>query len=298
MEWRQFVMNLETLPADRVEVVFARHGAEAITFSDAGDGAILEPGPGETPLWNDVRITGLFPAAADLDGLRADLLHSFGLDRLPENRVEVLEDRAWEREWLKDFHPMQFGKRLWVCPGESAVDAVGAVVVHLDPGLAFGSGTHPTTALCLEWLEGLDLTNRRVLDFGCGSGILSIASLLLGAATATALDIDPQAITASRQNALHNDVARKLVTTMDVAALEDEYDVVVANILAAPLIRHARAICDHLGSGGKIALSGIMENQTEEVAAAYRNWIAFEPPAVRGSWVRLAGEKRHVYAMP
>jgi ribosomal protein L11 methyltransferase len=291
MQWCQFVMNLETLPADRVEEVFQRHGAQAVTFTDAGEDAILEPEPGETPLWRQARITGLFSANADVDGLRADILRSLELEALPDNHVEVLEDRAWEREWLRDFHPMQFGKRLWVCPGDFSIAADDAVIVHLDPGLAFGSGTHPTTALCLEWLEGLDLTDRRVLDFGCGSGILSIAALLLGAATATGLDIDPQAITASRQNALRNGVDDKLVTTVDVAGLEGEYDVVVANILAAPLIRNARTICKHLGSGGRIALSGILDNQAEAVTAAYREWIVFEPPAVRSPWKRLTGTR-------
>lgn len=304
MEWRQFVMNLGGLPPDGVEEVFARHGAQAITFTDAGDTPVLEPGPGETPLWSEARITGLFSACADFDELRADLLHSFLLARLPENHVETLQDRVWEREWLKDFRPMQVGKRLWVCPGDFSVDASDAIVVHLDPGLAFGTGKHPTTAMCLEWLDGLDLGNRRVLDFGCGSGILSVASLLLGAAAVTALDIDPQAITATRQNAGRNGVGARLSTTLDVTALEAEYDVVVANILATPLIRHARTICERLVGGGALALSGIIDSQTDTVAAAYENWIEFDPPAVRPPWARLSGtrirgtETPHVHTMP
>jgi len=291
MEWRQFVMNLEALPAGGVEEVFKRHGAEAITFSDAGDDPVLEPPPGETPLWSKVRITGLFGAAADLDGLRADLLRSFQLARLPEHRVETLEDRVWEREWLKDFRPMRFGRRLWVCPGGFQVDAEDAVIVHLDPGLAFGTGTHPTTALCLEWLESQDLTAKRVLDFGCGSGILSIASLKLGASSVTAVDIDPQAITASRQNARRNEVDEHLVTTLDASDLGAEYEVAVANILATPLIRHARTICEHLVHDGTIALSGITDQQTAIVADAYRDLIDFDPPVVRAPWARLTGRR-------
>ena len=284
-------MNLGALPPDGVEHVFVRHGAQAITLSDAGDIPVLEPGPGETPLWSEARITGLFPESADLDGLRRDLLQSFMLARLPENRVEVLEDRAWEREWLKDFRPMQFGKRLWVCPGDFRVDARDAVVVHLDPGLAFGTGTHPTTALCLEWLDGLDLEGRRVLDFGCGSGILSIAALLLGAATVTALDIDPQAISASRSNAERNGVDTRLKTTLELTEFDVAYDVVVANVLATPLIRHARTICERLVDGGAIALSGLFDSQVETVAEGYADWIDFEPPAVRDSWARLSGSR-------
>jgi ribosomal protein L11 methyltransferase len=186
---------------------------------------------------------------------------------------------------------MKFGNRLWVCPGDSSARGDDAIVVHLDPGLAFGTGTHPTTALCLEWLDGLDLGNKRVLDFGCGSGILSIASLLLGAAAATALDIDPQAITASRQNAERNGVHRRLKTTLDMTALEAEYDIIVANILATPLIRCAGTICERLADGGAVALSGIIDSQTEVVADAYRHCIEFEPPAVRAPWARLSGTK-------
>jgi len=283
-------MNLEAMPPGDVEEVFARNGAEAITLSNAGDDPVLEPGPGETPLWSEVRITGLFAASADLDALRDDLLRSFHLTRLPEHRVEALEDRVWEREWLKDFRPMRFGRRLWVCPGGFEVDAEDAVVVHLDPGLAFGTGTHPTTALCLEWLESQDLDGRRVLDFGCGSGILSIASLKLGASSVVAVDIDPQAITATRRNALQNKVGG-LETTLDTEHLHFECDVVVANVLAAPLIRHAGTICRHLVRGGTIALSGITDEQTAAVAVAYRDLIVFDPPAIRAPWARLTGRR-------
>lgn len=283
-------MNLEALPPGDVEEVFARNGAEAITLSNAGDDPVLEPGPGETPLWSEVRITGLFAVSADLDALRDDLLRSFRLTRLPDHRVEALEDRVWEREWLKDFRPMRFGRRLWVCPAGFEVDAEEAVVVRLDPGLAFGTGTHPTTALCLEWLESQDLDGRRVLDFGCGSGILSIASLKLGASSVVAVDIDPQAITATRRNALQNEVGN-LETTLDAEDLHTECDVVVANILAAPLIRHAGTICRHLVRGGTIALSGITDEQTAAVADAYRDLIVFDPPVIRAPWARLSGRR-------
>ena len=291
MEWRQFVMNLGTMPAERVEEVFARHGAQAVTLSDAGDSPVLEPGPGETPLWGEVRISGLFSASANFDALRSDLLRSFQLTRLPEHRIDTLEDRVWEREWLKDFRPMQFGRRLWICPGTYDVEAQNAVVVHLDPGLAFGTGTHPTTALCLEWLDGLDLAGRRVLDYGCGSGILSVAALMLGARSVTAVDIDPQAITATRQNAERNDVAGRLKTMLGADELDAGYDVVVANILATPLIRHAGRICEGLVPGGAIALSGILEQQAATVTDAYRHKVDFEPPFVRAPWARLTGKR-------
>lgn len=291
MDWRQFVMNLGSLPAGGVEELFVRHGALAVTLTDAGNTPVLEPLPGETPLWRNTKITGLFSANADFERLRADLRQSFGLAELPPCRVENLEDRVWEREWLKDFRPMQFGKRLWVCPGGFTVDADDAVVVHLDPGLAFGTGTHPTTALCLEWLDGLDLAGRRVLDFGCGSGILSIAALLLGARTVTAVDIDPQAITATRQNARRNAVDLRLETTLDAGTLNGEFDIVVANILAGPLARHADTICRRVAAGGAILLSGIQDDQIDDVRRAFREWIDFEAPTVRLPWVRLTGTR-------
>ena len=291
MEWRQFVMNLESLPPGQVEEVLLRHGAQAVTLTDAGDDPVLEPAPGETPLWNDVRITGLFSPPVDFDLLREDLLKSLSVTRLPDNRVETLHDRAWEREWLKDFRAMRFGRRLWVCPSGFEIADEGAVVVRLDPGLAFGTGTHPTTALCLEWLDGLDLRNKRVLDYGCGSGILSVASLLLGADAAGAFDIDPQAITATRQNARRNNVSDRLLATMDAGSLAAGYDVVVANILATPLIHEAGTICERLVHGGSIALSGIMEHQAAAVAAVYEDQVEFEPPSIKAPWVRLTGKR-------
>ena len=291
MEWRQFVMNLGALPVDAVEEVFERHGAQAVTLTDAGDEPVLEPAPGETPLWSDIRITGLFSPTADFDELRADLLRSLALTRLPEHRVEILEDRPWEREWRKDFRPMRFGNRLWVCPGEFEVDAPHAIVVQLDPGLAFGTGTHPTTALCLEWLDGRQLDHKHVLDFGCGSGILSVAALLLGADSVTAVDIDSQAITATRQNAERNGVAYGIRTAGEARDLDVAYDVAVANILAAPLIDHARTICERIVVGGEIALSGILQHQVSAVVDAYREWIDFDAPVVRFPWARLTGRK-------
>lgn len=291
MNWQQFTMQLGALPPELVEAVFERHGACSVTLSDAGDDPVLEPAPGETPLWADTRITGLFEADTDLRRLHDDLLRSFMLQELPGYRVESLPERDWEREWLKDFRPMAFGRRLWVCPGGFEVDAVDAVVVRLDPGLAFGTGTHPTTALCLEWLDSTDLKGCRVLDYGCGSGILAIAALLLGAQSAVAFDIDPQAITASRLNAARNGVAEKLTTTTHSAELTGRFDVVLANILAAPLIKNAAAISALLKHGGLLALSGILGNQVEAVRSAYRGSVKFAAKRTRDDWVLLTGQR-------
>ena len=253
---------------------------------------MLEPAPGATPLWSDIRLTALFAADSDFERLRTDLEQTLAIDTLPENRVEELADRAWEREWLKDFRPMQFGKRLWVSPDSLSVDADDAVVVRLDPGLAFGTGTHATTALCLEWLDQTEIAGKTLLDFGCGSGILAIAGLKLGAKSVTAVDIDLQAITATRQNALRNNaVEDRLVTTVQIDQLDHQFDFVVANILAGTLIDHAEFVCDRLKPGGGLALSGILAEQVEDVSAAYRHCVEFAAPDYRDNWARLSGTR-------
>ena len=296
MDWRQFVMDLDSLDPDTVEDTFIQLGAASVTLSDAGDNPVLEPAPGETPLWSHTRITGMFPGDADMDVFRKGLLDALGVEELPVHRIEDLADRAWEREWLKDFSAMRFGRRLWICPTGSDVDEDGAVVVHLDPGLAFGTGTHPTTALCLEWLDGIDLAEKTLLDYGCGSGILAIAGLSLGAASATAMDIDPQAVIATRQNAANNNVAENLHVCGRPDEIEGKFDVVVANILAGPLVQFADSITSTLASRGMLALSGVLCEQANEVTAAYDPWIEFEKPAFREqdgqTWSRLTGLRR------
>lgn len=296
MDWLQFVMKLDALDPADVEAAFLRLGASSVTLSDGGDDPVLEPGPGETPLWSNTRIAGLFPGDADTDILRAALQNELGLDRLPEHVVETLEDRAWEREWLRDFGPMRFGRRLWVCPSGHEPPGGDGVIVRLDPGLAFGTGTHATTALCLEWLDGIDLDGRTVLDYGCGSGILAIAALKLGAKRATGMDIDPQAVVASRQNAGDNDVADRLTLAGSDAAVEGRFDVVIANILAGPLAQFADSITARLARGGMLALSGVLCEQAHDVRAAYAPWIEFDEPAFREqdgqTWSRLTGRRR------
>lgn len=288
-------MRLEALNPESVEAIFLRHGAHSVSFSDAGDKPVLEPAPGETPLWNDTRITGLFGADTDLRSLEIDLKDSLALEQLPEHRVEALEDRDWEREWLKDFGPMRFGKRLWICPADTTADE-GAVVVRLDPGLAFGTGTHATTAMCLEWLDGTDLEGRTLLDYGCGSGVLAIAALRLGCRQAHAMDIDVQAVTATGQNAAHNNVGDRLTVTASADEIEGQFDVVVANILAGPLAKLAASIAQHVKTGGLLTLSGILSEQIDDVLEAYASWVDFEEPELRSqsgqTWTRLTGRKR------
>jgi len=295
MDWRQFVMDLEKLNPDSVEEIFARHGASSITFTDAGDKPVLEPAPGEAPLWQDTRISGLFSPEVDIAQLQDDLLTSLDIESLPAYRIEELEDRVWEREWLKDFAPMRFGNRLWICPGDTSIDDEDAIVVRLDPGLAFGTGTHATTAMCLDWLDGLPLERTTMLDYGCGSGVLAIAALKLGCGSAVAADIDPQAITATCANARYNQVDDCLTTTLEANSIDGSFDVVVANILAAPLIDLAESIAAHVKSGCLLALSGILSEQVEKVLTAYKPWIEFDEPVIREqggqTWARLTGRR-------
>jgi len=287
-------MRLETLNPESVEAIFLRNGAYSVTFSDAGDKPVLEPAPGETPLWNDTLITGLFGGDTDLRSLERDLKNSLTLEQLPEYRVETLENRDWEREWLKDFGPMRFGERLWICPGDAAADD-DAVVVRLDPGLAFGTGTHATTAMCLEWLDGADLEGRTVLDYGCGSGVLAIAALKLGCVRAHAMDIDVQAVTATGQNAAQNSVQDQLTVTASADDIDGQFDVVLANILAGPLADLAESLAQHVKTGGLLTLSGILSEQIDDVVGAYAPWVDFEEPELRlqsgQTWTRLTGRK-------
>jgi ribosomal protein L11 methyltransferase len=261
-------------------------GALSVTLEDAADDPVLEPAPGATPLWPTVRVKALFEASIDPAGLRNALATS--LPEPTEASLELLEDRPWEREWLRDFRPMRFGRRLWVCPGGMPAGEPDAVVVELDPGLAFGTGTHPTTAMCLEWLEGLDLTGLHVIDYGCGSGILGVAALKLGAARVTAYDIDPQALLATRENAARNDVADRLLVT-EAPPAGVRANVLVANILAGPLVDLAPSLARLVVPGGRIALSGLLLEQVHSVTAAYRPWFDIRCAAQRDQWGLLTG---------
>jgi len=211
-------------------------------------------------------------------------------------KLEQLEDKDWEREWMDNFHPMKFGERLWICPSGLDVPEPDAVNVMLDPGLAFGTGTHPTTALCLTWLDGLDLQDKTVVDFGCGSGILSLAALKLGAKKVIGIDIDPQALQASLANAKRNNVDDRLELYLpkDLPSGKPQFkaDVVVANILAGPLRELAPTIIDFVGDKGLLALSGILEEQAESLQIIYSQWCDMAPVTVQEEWVRLNGQKK------
>lgn len=230
MPWIQIRINATAKTADKVSNMLLGRGAQAVTFMDAKDVPVYEPMPGETPLWGETEVMGLFDAETDPAPTIAFFQQIFGED--VGYKVEQLEDKDWVREWMDHFHPMQFGERLWICPSWRDVPNPDAVNVMLDPGLAFGTGTHPTTALCLQWLDGLDLAGKTVVDFGCGSGILGIAALKLGAARVIGIDIDPQAIQASRDNAERNGVADQIELYLPADQPQGENLVFIIGIFA------------------------------------------------------------------
>lgn len=290
MPFLQLSLEFALRDPDVFEAACFDAGALSVTLTDAADSPIFEPALGMTPLWPTVHISALFDAHADRQRIVAMLVDVLGRPP-PDHQFEEIADRAWEREWLVDFKPMRFGNRLWVCPHELHLDQPDATVVRLDPGLAFGTGTHQTTALCLEWLDGADLHRRTVIDFGCGSGILAIAAAKLGAARVFAVDHDPQALLAARENAERNDVSEKIEVLAPGAALPVA-DLLLANILALPLIELAPAFRPLLRPQGDLVLCGILSEQAAEVAAAYSPWAEMAPAVQRDDWVRLHGRKR------
>ncbi len=288
MSWLQLHLTVDKARAAEAEARMEELGALSVTLTDAEDEPMLEPPPGETPVWTRTRVTGLFPGDTETTALRRRLEDALGAEVF----LEPLEDQPWERAWLDHFRPMRFGDRLWICPSGQEVEAEGAVVVELDPGLAFGTGTHPTTALCLQWLDGANLEGRHVIDYGCGSGILGIAALKLGAAEVTAVDHDPQALAATRENARRNGVAERLRTLAPGEPLPGGADLLLANILANVLVELAPTLAPLLPAGGELVLSGILEEQAEEVARAYAPRFEFAPWTSLEGWVRLDGVKR------
>ncbi|GKW38220.1 MULTISPECIES: 50S ribosomal protein L11 methyltransferase [Pectobacterium] len=293
MPWIQLKINTSGKVAEQLGDVMMESGAVSVTFQDTHDTPVFEPLPGETRLWGDTDAIALYDAETDMNAVIAMLEQEPLLGVGFKHKIEQLEDKDWEREWMDNFHPMQFGKRLWICPSWRDIPDPTAVNVMLDPGLAFGTGTHPTTALCLQWLDGLDLEGKTIIDFGCGSGILAIAALKLGAARAIGIDIDPQAIQASRDNAQRNGVSERLELYLPKDQPADlSADVVVANILAGPLRELAPLISDLPKAGGHLGLSGVLATQADGVAEAYADKFTLDPVAEREEWCRITGQRR------
>jgi ribosomal protein L11 methyltransferase len=298
MPWLQIKVSIPPEQAETYEDLLLAAGCAAVTYQDAADQPIFEPDLGTTPLWNDTVVTGLFAAEHDLRETLALLRAAQqSLDSapnpLPEFKAEILEDKDWEREWMDSYHPMRFGNRLWVCPSWREAPEPDAVNMMLDPGLAFGTGTHPTTALCLEWLDAQELDGKQVIDYGCGSGILGIAALLLGARHVQAVDIDPQALTATRDNLQRNKLpASALDAYLPLDAPLTQADLLVANILAGPLCELAPTLAARVRAGGRILLSGLLSQQADEIRSTYSQWFDMDAPGEREGWIRISGTRK------
>ena len=292
MTWLQLRLDTQPDQVATLESILLAAGAVAVTMEDNADQPVLEPGVGETPLWGQTRLTGLYPADTNMNWV----LEAFPAELLQASRarIEILEDKDWEREWMQHYQPMLFGEGLWVCPSWLPPPDPEAVNLLLDPGLAFGTGTHPTTALCLAELAGMALDDRRLVDYGCGSGILAVAALKLGAAAALGVDNDPQALVASRDNADRNSIPPTalqvaLPGAANLAAWSGQADVVVANILAGPLVELAETLLDFLPPGGTLLLSGLLASQAPALCAHYADYLPLQVVAEKDSWVCLRG---------
>ncbi|CAH0991459.1 Ribosomal protein L11 methyltransferase [Sinobacterium norvegicum] len=295
MPWIQ--INFDTNPDDApgLEDALLEAGSVAVTLQDNADQPLFEPAIGETPLWSHTRVTALFDAEVDLSMALRMIAACYQQD-LPPHRSEILEDKDWEREWIKNYKPMKFGQRLWICPSWMAPPEPDAVNILLDPGLAFGTGTHPTTAQCLEWLDSADVAGKTVVDYGCGSGILAIAALLLGAEKVIGTDIDPQALVASRDNAQRNGIADERFELYYPEQMNEKYpelkaDIVLANILAGPLVELSDTLTGLAKPGADVVLSGILDVQAEAIRQCYSQQCDVRQIVNQEEWIRVDAVK-------
>ena len=292
MAWLEVCISVSRQAAELAEEALGRLGALAVTLEDDADDPVLEPVPGETPLWPTVQLRGLFEAEADRGRIIEGLEAVPDVQRPGNIRWREVGDRDWERAWMDRFRPMRFGRRLWIVPTGMAIPHdLENIEIRLDPGLAFGTGTHPTTALCLEWLDSRTLNDAKVVDYGCGSGILAIAAALKGAAHVDCVDNDPQALEATAANAGRNGVAGAIRGFDPESFTAQGADIVLANILAGPLIDLAPVISGCARAGGRIVLSGVLEEQVELVVAAYRPVCGTVEIEVLEGWARVVLEK-------
>jgi len=292
MPWLQLTLETSPANAERIADALSGLGAAAVTLQDGADQPLYEPPPGETPLWSATRVVGLFEADVDMANITTRLKHQLEMDELPPWRVSPLEDKDWEREWMDSFQPMRFGQHLWIVPSWHTAPDDNAINILLDPGLAFGTGTHPTTALCLQWLDEHGADHSEVIDYGCGSGILAVAALKLGAGHVWAVDNDPQALIASRDNAAKNDVSNRLDAIAPAQLPQEPVRLLLANILAQPLLELAERFAHLVEPGGHIVLSGILEHQAEGVSRHYAQWFDMDPAAQQQEWIRLSGRRK------
>ncbi len=289
MSWLRVHIDIERNDPVPIEEALLGLGAIAIELRDAGDDPILEPAPGATPLWPAIRMSALFTADVSDTTIRLAVAGA-AAEPLPSMHFESFADADWIANWRQTLRPMQFGQRLWICPAGTPAPDPDATVIELEPGLAFGTGSHPTTAMCLDWLADEPNLAGSLLDYGCGSGILGIAAAALGADDVLGIDLDAQALQATRDNARRNGLDDRLeVRTPGNAPGDKRFDRVVANILSGTLIDLAPTLQGYCRAGTRIALSGILTDQAASVMAAFQPWVEFQPPVTRDGWTFLFG---------
>ncbi len=292
MPWLQLHINTSRDHATNIENALQDCGALSVTLEDNADQPIFEPELGETPLWNETRVTGLFDASVNTQALSQRLENTLG-ETLSSYQWQILEDKDWEREWMSHYHPIQCGENFWICPSWTNPPEPEATNLMLDPGLAFGTGTHPTTFLCLEWIAQQPFEGKDVIDYGCGSGILGIAALLLNAEKVVGVDIDPQALIATQDNAARNNLDKERFPVFFPAKCPNEpQDYVLANILAGPLVELAPTLISLLKPNAKLCLSGILKSQEKAIVGAYENDIEIEKIAEKDGWICLTGHRK------
>lgn len=290
-EYHQIEFNIAKDDLAETEKILESYQPLSISMQGFGEEKIYEPLPGEMPIWEKIRVKAMYQNMKNLSDLENEIINKTNIKILDNKVIKAIGKKDWQEEWIQSSKPMRFGKKLWIYPDHLIDNLEGKVCVNLNPGLAFGTGSHPTTRLCLEWLEKSNLDQKSVLDYGCGSGILGISAIKLGAKSVTAIDLDPQAVIASKNNAEKNHVQQEIEITDNNKTIEKNFNIIVANILAKPLIELAPYFYKKLNKEGAICLSGILEGQINIIKDAYLKYFNLSEIKIKDGWVMMSGIK-------
>ena len=290
-EYHQIEFNIAKDDLAETEKILESYQPLSISMQGFGEEKIYEPLPGEMPIWEKIRVKAMYQNIKNLSDLENEIINKTNIKILNNKVIKAIGKKDWQEEWMQSSKPMRFGEKLWIYPDHLIGDLEGKICVNLNPGLAFGSGSHPTTRLCLEWLEKSNLDQKSVLDYGCGSGILGISAIKLGAKSVTAIDLDPQAVIASKNNAEKNHVQKEIEITDNNKTIEKNFNIIVANILAKPLIELAPYFYKKLNKEGAICLSGILEGQINIIKDAYLKYFNLSEIKIKDGWVMMSGIK-------
>ena len=290
-EYHQIEFNIAKDDLAETEKILESYQPISISMQGFGEEKIYEPLPGEMPIWEKIRVKAMYQNIKNLSDLENEIINKTKIKILNNKVIKAIGEKDWQEEWVQSSKPMRFGEKLWIYPDHLIDNLEGKVCVNLNPGLAFGTGSHPTTRLCLEWLEKSNLDQKSVLDYGCGSGILGISAIKLGAKSVTAIDLDPQAVIASKNNAEKNHVQQEIEITDNNKTIEKNFNIIVANILAKPLIELAPYFYKKRNKEGAICLSGILEGQINIIKDAYLKYFNLSEIKIKDGWVMMSGIK-------